>query len=165
MLKQRPNYSIMVNLSGLHLMDEDFSNDFIVLAKSFDMPLEKLHLEVTEGIFMDDKERAIRTMAILRQAGIKFALDDFGTGYSSLSYLQKLPINYLKIDKSFVAGMLDAQSDMSIVKNIIMLAHTLGLQVIAEGVETESQFSALADMGCDYFQGWLCGRPGPFPAI
>ena len=165
MLIHKPDYSIMVNLSGLHLMDEDFSQDFVALANSYSFPLNKVHLEVTEGVFMDDKDKAIRTMDSLKIEGIKFAMDDFGTGYSSLSYLQKLPINYLKIDKSFVSGMQAAEGDMMIVKNIIMLAHTLGLEVIAEGVETEVQFNLLSDMGCNYFQGWFCGRPGPLPNL
>lgn len=165
MLAGKPDYSIMVNLSGLHLMDEDFSQDFVSLANSYSFPLKKVHLEVTEGIFMDDKDKAIRTMNSLKVEGIKFAMDDFGTGYSSLSYLQKLPINYLKIDKSFVSGMQAAAGDMMIVKNIIMLAHTLGLEVIAEGVETETQFNLLSEMGCNYFQGWFCGRPGPLPNL
>ena len=165
LLVHKLDYSIMVNLSGLHLMDEDFSRDFLSLANSYSFPLNKMHLEVTEGVFMDDKEKAIRTMDKLKVEGIKFAMDDFGTGYSSLSYLQKLPINYLKIDKSFVSGMQIAAGDMMIVKNIIMLAHTLGLEVIAEGVETEVQFNLLSDMGCNYFQGWFCGRPGPLPNL
>ena len=165
MLAQSKNYNIMLNLSGLHLMDEDFAQDFVSLANSYSFPLNKVHLEVTEGIFMDDKDKVIRTMDMLKVEGIKFAMDDFGTGYSSLSYLQKLPINYLKIDKSFVSGMQAAAGDMMIVKNIIMLAHTLGLEVIAEGVETEVQFDLLSDMGCNYFQGWFCGRPGVLPNL
>ena len=130
--------SLMINLSGIHLMDANFADDFLSTANHFGFPLNLIHLEVTEGVFLDDKERSIQTMKILRDKGVKFALDDFGTGYSSFAYLQKLPINYLKIDKSFVAGM-DQIGDLSIVKNIINLAHTLNLEVIAEGVETEDQ--------------------------
>ena len=156
--------SLMINLSGIHLMDANFADDFLSTANHFDFPLNLIHLEVTEGVFLDDKERSIQTMQILRDKGVKFALDDFGTGYSSFSYLQKLPINYLKIDKSFVAGM-DQIGDLSIVKNIINLAHTLNLEVIAEGVETEDQFTLLYDMGCNYFQGWYCGRPAPLPSV
>ena len=156
--------SLMINLSGIHLMDANFADDFLSTANHFGFPLNLIHLEVTEGVFLDDKERSIQTMQILRDKGVKFALDDFGTGYSSFSYLQKLPINYLKIDKSFVAGM-DQIGDLSIVKNIINLAHTLNLEVIAEGVETEDQFTLLYDMGCNYFQGWYCGRPAPLPSV
>ncbi len=164
-LKQRKiPCSLMINISGIHLMDANFVNDFVAIAERFDFPLNLVHLEVTEGIFLDDKVRSIHTMQILRDKGVKFALDDFGTGYSSFSYLQKLPINYLKIDKSFVADMGKA-GDLSIVKNIINLAHTLNLEVIAEGVETEGQFKLLCEMGCNYFQGWYCGRPAPLPLI
>jgi EAL domain-containing protein (putative c-di-GMP-specific phosphodiesterase class I) len=156
--------SLMINLSGIHLKDANFADDFLSTANHFGFPLNLIHLEVTESVFLDDKERSIQTMQILRDKGVKFALDDFGTGYSSFAYLQKLPINYLKIDKSFVAGM-DQIGDLSIVKNIINLAHTLNLEVIAEGVETEDQFTLLYDMGCNYFQGWYCGRPAPLPSV
>ncbi len=156
---------IMINLSGIHLMDINFAQDFIDTANKFQFPLNLIHLEVTEGVFMDDKNQVIRTMQILRELGVKFSLDDFGTGYSSFSYLQRLPIDCLKIDKSFVSNMERSQDGKSIVKNIILLAHALRLQVIAEGVETESQFNLLYSMECDYFQGWYCGRPGPLPPI
>ena len=154
--------SLMINISGNHLMDANFADDFISTAESFDFPLDLIHLEVTESVFLDDKEQSIQMMKRLKEKGIKFALDDFGTGYSSFSYLQKLPINYLKIDKSFVASMNQIE-DFSIVENIINLAHTLHLEVIAEGVETEEQFKLLHEMNCNYFQGWYFGRPGPIP--
>jgi EAL domain-containing protein (putative c-di-GMP-specific phosphodiesterase class I) len=156
--------SLMINISGNHLMDANFADDFISTAESFDFPLDLIHLEVTESVFLDDKEQSIQMMKRLKEKGIKFALDDFGTGYSSFSYLQKLPINYLKIDKSFVASMNQIE-DFSIVENIINLAHTLHLEVIAEGVETEEQFKLLHEMNCNYFQGWYFGRPGPIPLI
>ena len=99
-------------------------------------------------------------MENLRSEGVKFVLDDFGTGYSSLAYLQKLPIQYLKLDKSFVAGMVDNNDDLAIAENILSLARTLNLKVVAEGVETKEQFELLRLKGCDYFQGWHFGRPG-----
>jgi len=155
--------NIMINLSGIHLMDISFAQDFIDAANQSQFPVKLIHLEVTEGVFMDDKNQVIRTMQLLRELGIKFALDDFGTGFSSFSYLQKLPIDYLKIDKSFVSDMERSPDGKSIVRNIILLAHTLGLEVIAEGVETEAQFNLLYSMECNYFQGWYIGRPAPFP--
>lgn len=155
--------SLMINISGNHLIDVNFADDFISTAKSFDFPLDLIHLEVAESVFLDDKKHSIQIMRNLMEKGIKFALDDFGTGYSSFSYLQKLPINYLKIDKSFVASMNQIEG-LSIVKNIVNLAHTLHLEVIAEGVETAEQFKLLHEMNCNYFQGWYFGKPGPMPS-
>jgi EAL domain-containing protein (putative c-di-GMP-specific phosphodiesterase class I) len=96
----------------------------------------------------------------LHSKGVKFVLDDFGTGYSSLAYLQKLPIQYLKLDKSFVVGMTSNRDDQLIAENILNLARNLNLKVIAEGVETKDQFNSLRLKGCDFFQGWYFGRPG-----
>ena len=110
-------------------------------------------------------ELAIGIMKDLSAKGVKFVLDDFGTGYSSLSYLQKLPIQYLKLDKSFVAGMTSKEGDLSIAENILSLSKTLGLQVIAEGVETKEQFDILHRKGCNFFQGWYFGRPGKLPDV
>ncbi len=164
-LKQgQPASKIMINISGIQLMDVGFANELIALTQHYLFPLNLIHLEVTEGVFLDDKDRSIQAMRILSDKGVQFALDDFGTGYSSFSYLQKLPINCLKIDKSFIAGMAHA-GDKSIVRNIINLAHSLNLEVIAEGVETEGQFNLLHEMGCNYFQGWYCGRPAPLPKM
>jgi EAL domain-containing protein (putative c-di-GMP-specific phosphodiesterase class I) len=154
---------LMLNVSGLHLMDAEFASEFISILKKYHFPLDMINLEVTESVFLYDKEQTVRTMQTLINEGVRFALDDFGTGYSSFSYLQKLPIKYIKIDKTFVAGLGDAES-RSIVKNIIILAHTLNLEVIAEGVETADQYQILFEMNCNYFQGWYCGIPGPLPA-
>ena len=156
---------LMINLSGAHLIDIDFVDQFITLAKTCDFPLDLIDLEVTEGVFLEDKQRPIQVMRVLNKLGVKFALDDFGTGYSSFSYLKKLPIQFLKIDKTFVDDVTSLSAGGSIVENIIALAHTLNLKVIAEGVETEEQFNALLALDCDYFQGWYCGRPGPLPSL
>ena len=156
---------LMINLSGALLFDIEFANRFITMVKGYDFPLNLIDLEVTEGIFLEDKQRPIKVMQILNDLGVKFALDDFGTGYSSFSYLQKLPIQFLKIDKSFVADITSLSTGESIVENIIALAHILNLEVIAEGVETEEQFNALLALGCDYFQGWYCGRPEPLLSL
>jgi len=155
---------LMLNVSGLHLMDVEFASEFISILKKYHFPLDMINLEVTESVFLYDKEQTVSTMQTLINEGVRFALDDFGTGYSSFSYLQKLPIKYIKIDKTFVAGLGEAES-RSIVKNIIILAHTLNLEVIAEGVETEEQYQLLFDKNCNYFQGWYCGVPGPLPSI
>ena len=155
-------FSLLLNVSGLHLMDAEFADEFISIIKNYHFPLDLIHLEVTESVFLYDKEQSVRTMQALINEGVKFALDDFGTGYSSFSYLQKLPIKYLKIDKTFVAALGDIES-RSIVRNIIILAHALNLEVIAEGVETADQYQLLFEMNCNYFQGWYCGIPGPLP--
>ena len=157
-------FSLMVNVSGLHLMDSDFADEFISMAKNYHFPLSLIVIEVTESVFLYDKEQSILTMEALIDEGVQFALDDFGTGYSSFSYLQKLPVKFLKIDKTFVAG-LDHDDSRLIVRNIINLAHALNLKVIAEGVEDEGQYELLYAMSCDYFQGWYCGRPAPLPPI
>ncbi len=155
-----PNYVLMINISAHQLMNLRFADQFIMLAEQYQIPLERIHLEVTEGTFLENVELAIGVMERLCSKGVKFVLDDFGTGYSSLAYLQKLPIKYLKLDKSFVAGMVSNKDDQSIVDNILSLAKTLNIQVVAEGVETKEQFDLLRQKGCDFFQGWYFGRPG-----
>jgi len=121
----------------------------------------RLKLELTESMLVNGVDDVIAKMESLRQLGVGFSLDDFGTGYSSLSYLQRLPLNQLKIDQSFVAGLQRDRSSEVIVQTIIALGQSLGLTVIAEGVETESQRDMLTRLGCEAFQGYLIGRPMP----
>jgi EAL domain-containing protein (putative c-di-GMP-specific phosphodiesterase class I) len=125
----------------------------------------RLKLEVTESIVLHDVEDVIAKMNVLKDYGVCFALDDFGTGYSSLSYLQRLPLDELKIDKSFVHDMLASANAASIVKAIVGLAASLGLAVVAEGVESEPQQSFLARCGCLHYQGYLIARPLPAELI
>lgn len=158
--KERQSYSLMINISAHQLMNLGFAEQFEALAGQYQVPLDHIHLEVTEGTFLTNTELAIGVMERLHHKGVKFILDDFGTGYSSLSYLQKLPIQFLKLDKSFVIGMVSNKDHLAIVENILNLAKTLNLKVIAEGVETKEQFDLLRLKGCDYFQGWHFGRPG-----
>jgi len=112
-------------------------------------------------MLLDDIEGVIAKMATLKDCGIRFSLDDFGTGYSSLSYLKRLPLSQLKIDQSFVREVTTDANDAAIACAVITLGHSLGLNVIAEGVETEAQLTFLAEHGCDAFQGYLFGRPLP----
>ncbi len=156
----RRSFDLMINISAHQLMNLGFVGQFIALAKQFQIPLDRIHLEITESVFLTNTDLAIKEIENLRSEGVKFVLDDFGTGYSSLAYLQKLPIQYLKLDKSFVAGMVDNNDDLAIAENILSLARTLNLKVVAEGVETKEQFELLRLKGCDYFQGWYFGRPG-----
>ncbi len=114
---------------------------------------------------MTDAERALKTLGGIRRLGVTLSIDDYGTGYSSLAYLRKLAVNRLKIDRSFVAGLPDSEHDVLIVKSTIDLAHGLGLEVIAEGIETHGQYAKLQKLGCDYGQGYLIARPMPHEAL
>jgi EAL domain-containing protein (putative c-di-GMP-specific phosphodiesterase class I) len=122
---------------------------------------DRLKLELTESLLLHDIEDTVVKMERLAKIGIRFALDDFGTGYSSLTYLKRLPLSQLKIDQSFVRDLLTDPNDEAIARTILQLADSLGMEVVAEGVETEGQRERLVAMGCLSFQGYLFGRPGP----
>ena len=127
------------------------------------MPLtlttERLSLEVTESAIMQDAELALRTLEALRAAGMSIAVDDYGTGYSSLAQLKRMPVQQLKIDKSFILRLDDGGDDAIIVRSTIEMGHNLGLEVVAEGVETPASRELLRELGCDYLQGYLISRP------
>jgi EAL domain-containing protein (putative c-di-GMP-specific phosphodiesterase class I) len=125
----------------------------------------KLKLELTESLLLDDIEEVIAKMTMLEARGVCFSLDDFGTGYSSLSYLKRLPLDQLKIDQSFVRDVMVDANDAAIARTIVALAHSLGLGVIAEGVETEDQLVFLAAHGCHAYQGYLFSPPMPIDAF
>jgi len=125
----------------------------------------RLELELTESMFLENIEQSIAKMQSLRDIGVLFALDDFGTGYSSLSYLKKLPLSQIKIDQSFVRDIAVDKNDEIIAQTIIKMGQTLGLDVIAEGVETEEQQRILEQHGCENFQGYLFGKPIPIAAF
>ena len=118
-----------------------------------------LELEITESVLMRDIEQSMRRMSELRRIGVRLAIDDFGTGYSSLNYLRLLPVTTVKIDQSFVRDLTESSGTLTVVRSVVSLAHRLGLEVVAEGVETERQRELLSDAGCDCFQGHLLGRP------
>jgi EAL domain-containing protein (putative c-di-GMP-specific phosphodiesterase class I) len=118
-------------------------------------------LEITESAIMDEPQRALATLNALSAAGFKLSIDDFGTGYSSLAYLKRLPVNELKIDRSFVMAMEKDIDDAKIVRSTIDLAHNLGLTVVAEGVENPAVLELLAELGCDEAQGYHMSRPLP----
>jgi EAL domain-containing protein (putative c-di-GMP-specific phosphodiesterase class I) len=121
----------------------------------------RLKLELTEGMLLENIEDTIATMNALNEIGVKFSLDDFGTGYSSLQYLKRLPLDQLKIDQTFVRDLAADSSDKAIVRTIIAMAHSLDLNVIAEGVETEEQRQLLMERGCTHYQGYLFSKPVP----
>ena len=122
-------------------------------------PAERLEVEITESCFISSVDEAINTLLQIKKLGVKIALDDFGTGYASLSYLQKLPIDLLKIDKSFIDDMTERNDSGDFVKAIISIGHMFHCKVISEGVELESQLQILKELGCDYIQGYIWGKP------
>src|SRR5690606_25616785 len=123
------------------------------------LPPYLIGLEITESVLMDDVETSEEALIRLKGLGVALGIDDFGTGYSSMSYLRQFPVDVLKVDRSFVDGLGEEQSDSAIVAAIVTLAHTLGLKAIAEGVETAVQLAELRRLGCDYAQGYLISRP------
>jgi diguanylate cyclase (GGDEF)-like protein len=155
---------IAVNVSALQLKQADFVDSVLEAISGFGKnPL--LDLEITESVLVDDIEESTRKLQILRRAGVEVSVDDFGTGYSSLTYLARLPVDILKIDRSFVMRMREAGYPRNIVAMIVTLAHTLGLKVVAEGVEEDEQRRLLRELGCDQIQGYLVSRPLPAPEI
>jgi diguanylate cyclase (GGDEF)-like protein len=152
---------LSVNLSARDLMDQDLPAKTMALLQRHGVPAEALCLEITESAIMDDPQRALHTLETLHRLGFKLSIDDFGTGYSSLAYLKRLPVQELKIDRSFVAAMERDADDARIVRSTIELAHNLGLSVVAEGVETAKTWKLLDTLGCDEAQGYYIGRPMP----
>jgi diguanylate cyclase (GGDEF)-like protein len=150
---------IAINLSTRDLMDSDFPAKIDALLAKYGVPRSGFCLEITESAIMDDPQRAEATLDQLAASGFKLSIDDFGTGYSSLAYLKSLPVNELKIDKSFVMGMEKDESDAKIVRSTIDLAHNLGLTVVAEGVENAHIYQLLADLQCDEAQGYYMSKP------
>ncbi len=153
--------SIAVNVSARQFRQTDFVKRVLGLMDRWGTPAGRLKLELTESMLLDNTTEIIAKMRTLKSRGISFSLDDFGTGYSSLSYLKLLPIDQLKIDQSFVHDVLNDPNAATIACSIIALAHSLGLMVIAEGVETPEQSDFLARNGCDHCQGYLFGKPLP----
>ncbi len=150
---------VAVNLSTRDLMDAEFPTRLRELTQRHAVPAHGLCLEITESAIMDDPQRAQHTLQALSDAGFKLSIDDFGTGYSSLAYLKRLPVDELKIDKSFVMGMTTDRNDAKIVRPTVELAHNLGLSVVAEGVEDEAVLAALRQLHCDVGQGYLWSKP------
>lgn len=147
--------TLSVNVSAGQFMEPDFVPMLQQVFEETGVQPSSLKLELTESLMVSDFTHTARTMGMLKQRGISFSLDDFGTGYSSLAYLRKLPLDQLKIDQSFMRDVLTDQNDASIVRSIIALGESLGLQVIAEGVETPGQRQFLSDAGCFIYQGFL----------
>ncbi|MGE8690036.1 MAG: EAL domain-containing protein [Achromobacter sp.] len=150
---------ISLNLSARQLLDEGLTDRILRIARRHSVSPSMLHIEITEDCLVTDIEKAISALDALKQAGLSMSLDDFGAGYSSLSYLVRLPVDTLKIDKSFVRGLATSGKASAVIRGIVGLARSLGMKIIAEGVETEHQATELKDAGCDAIQGYLVARP------
>jgi diguanylate cyclase (GGDEF)-like protein len=153
------DWTLSVNVSARQFRHPEFIAHTVATLQDSGANPQRLRLELTESMLLDDVVQTVERMEALRALGVGFSLDDFGTGYSSLTYLKRLPFLELKVDQSFVRDMLTDPSDAVLTHTMIVLAHALGLTVLAEGVETQAQLDALQADGCDLFQGFLLGRP------
>src|SRR4051794_38179184 len=151
--------SVAVNLSMQNMLDLRLPNDLARLLTSWRLPAGSLELEITESTIMADHRRAQTILGRLSKMGVRLSIDDFGTGYSSLQYLQELPVDAIKIDKSFVMSMESDPGNATIVQSTVDLGHNLGLEVVAEGVESAEIYNKLAELGCDYAQGFFLSKP------
>ena len=160
-LIRKTNADIMlsVNVSVRHLMKNDFFDEICEVLKNSGIPANRLEIEITESIMIDSVDKALQCIDQLKAMGIQIAIDDFGTGYSSLSYLNRFPANLLKVDKSFIDTMNKSESAKHYVSAIISIGHIMGFEVISEGVEDMEQVEALREIGCDFIQGFIWGRP------
>jgi len=153
--------TLAVNISAGQFHHKHFVDLVLAVLDHTGADPQKLKLELTESLLVENLEEVVAKMHVLKARGVSFSLDDFGTGYSSLSYLKRLPLDQLKIDQSFVRDVLDDPSDAAIAKTIVALAQSLGLAVIAEGVETAQQRDFLAANGCHAYQGYFFSKPLP----
>jgi diguanylate cyclase (GGDEF)-like protein len=152
-------WRVAVNLSATDLLDRALVDDVGALLRRYGTPARRMTLEVTESILMTDPARAMEVLAELRSLGVRLALDDFGTGWSSLTHLQRMPVDEIKIDRSFVAAMASDAGSAAIVSSTVDLAHALGLRVVAEGIEDEATWTRLRTVGCDAAQGYYLSKP------
>jgi EAL domain-containing protein (putative c-di-GMP-specific phosphodiesterase class I) len=150
-----------VNLTIPDLLDLELPDRIGALLEQTGVAAEQLELEITETTILADPFRVRQVLTRLNEMGLRLAVDDFGTGYSSLAYLKRLPVQTIKIDRSFVSGMCDDPSDATIVRSTIDLGRNLGLTIVAEGVESLEIWNALRELGCSLAQGYLIGRPMP----
>lgn len=156
---------IAVNISAIQLERADLVEKVIGILEETELTPRYLELEITESALMSDVDQSISTLERLRRVGVRSAIDDFGTGYSSLAHLKRFAVDTLKIDRSFICNITQDRGNISIVQAIISLAHTLGLTVVAEGVETPEEYRLLSARGCDQIQGFYSGRPMPADAL
>jgi len=150
---------VSVNISPIEFRRSDLTGRVLDVLERHDVPPTLLVIEVAESTIMHDTKQARAVLMDLRSRGISVAMDDFGTGHSSLSWIRQLPLDFVKVDRSFIADLATNPQAASVVTATIQMAHGLGLKVIAEGVETAAQFDALRGLGCDVAQGFLLSRP------
>ncbi len=155
----KKDYRVAINISQMHFKQKSFLEDFNTIMQNCGVNLNHLEIELTESAFLSQTEENIQKLSYLQSLGIKISIDDFGTGYSSLSYLKKLPINSIKIDKSFIDGLPNDKDDVAITKTVIDLAKRFNLKTVAEGVETKDQVDLLKELGCDTIQGYYFFKP------
>lgn len=155
------NMVLSLNISALQYKRPDFVNDLFDLLEKYQVNPKDIELEITESVLIDDFEQVVEKLHVIKDYGIKISLDDFGTGFSSLSYLKGLPIDTLKIDKSFIDTVIEDESTQVITESIVSMVKKLGYETVAEGVETEEQFEYLKKIECDNIQGFLLGKPMP----
>ena len=155
-----PDFQVSVNKSPAQFHHDGGSNKaWLEHLEALGLPGESIVVEITEGLLLEASASVNRQLLEMRDAGIQVSLDDFGTGYSSLSYLQKFDIDYIKIDQSFIRNLKPASKELALCKAMIVMAHELGIKVIAEGIETEEQRDLLIAAGCQSGQGYLFARP------
>jgi EAL domain-containing protein (putative c-di-GMP-specific phosphodiesterase class I) len=155
-----PALRVHINISALQFLQPDLAETIADVLDRTGASPELVGLEVTESAIMEDTDTMVSAMLAVKQLGVRLIIDDFGTGYSSLTHLKRFPVDELKVDKSFVAGLCDRDEDAAIVNAVIALGHSLGLTVVAEGVESAEQHKRLKDLNCDVGQGYYFGRPG-----
>lgn len=161
MLQQQSDLQVCVNLSAVQFSRANFFEQIVATIDEHQLTNAQVELELTESVLMDDSEHAIALINRFREAGLSMTIDDFGTGFSSLSYLKKLPVNKLKIDRAFIQEIINKPSDEAIVRGILAMARQLNIAVVAEGIETKEQAVRLAELGCDYGQGYYFAKPMP----
>lgn len=157
--------SLAVNISQNQFRQDSFVADMLALIDEYGIDARRLELELTETLIVQDVDDLMRKMAALVEHGVRFSLDDFGTGFSSLSHLKRLPLSTLKIDRSFISDVLTDANSKTIVRSVIAMAQSMGMTVIAEGVESAAQQQFLLDSGCLHFQGYLFSKPLPLQAF
>ncbi len=157
--KSHTNLCLSINVSVRHMIKDDFVGEIQSILLTSGLPADQLEIEITETIMLDNENKALNTIKLLKDMGIRIAIDDFGTGYSSLSYLNKIPADILKVDKSFIDKMNTSESSKQYVATIISIGHLMNFDVISEGVEDEDQLETLKAIGCDMIQGFIWGKP------
>jgi EAL domain-containing protein (putative c-di-GMP-specific phosphodiesterase class I) len=157
--EETANLSLAINISAVQFRQPDFVDQVLATLDRFGANPECLRLELTESMLVYDIEQVIAKMAELKASGVRLSLDDFGTGYSSLAYLKRLPLDQLKIDRTFVRDILENATSRAIAQAVVTLGQAMNISVIAEGVESDQQRLALADVGCHAYQGYLFSPP------